>query len=203
MTVAVDTVKVENGKFEIKGKITEPSFYAIQLEAAAAKVPFILESGEIGIEIDKDSIQKSKVSGTYSNDEYMKFNEEIKVIQKKLMSFQKDNMQAMTAAQQTNDTVVINKLMMEYNTIQQEVGTASKAKYTSYAESHPKSFITALIVQGLLMDPTTDVKKMETIYNGLDETLKNSKPGKAIKAKLTETKSPSAGASVPATGDAK
>jgi hypothetical protein len=44
---------------------------------------------------------------------------------------------------------------------------------------------------------------METIYNGLDETLKNSKPGKAIKAKLTETKSPSAGASVPATGDAK
>jgi hypothetical protein len=26
MTVAVDTVKVENGKFEIKGKITEPSF---------------------------------------------------------------------------------------------------------------------------------------------------------------------------------
>jgi hypothetical protein len=45
-------------------------------------------------------------------------------------------MQAMTAAQQTNDTVVINKLMMEYNTIQQEVGTASKAKYTSYAESH-------------------------------------------------------------------
>jgi hypothetical protein len=26
---------------------------------------------------------------------------------------------------------------MEYNTIQQEVGTASKAKYTSYAESHP------------------------------------------------------------------
>jgi hypothetical protein len=34
MTVAVDTVKVENGKFEIKGKITEPSFYAIQLESS-------------------------------------------------------------------------------------------------------------------------------------------------------------------------
>ncbi|MFT5251409.1 MAG: hypothetical protein ACI87N_000387 [Flavobacteriales bacterium] len=201
--VAVDTVKVENGKFEIKGKITEPSFYTIQLEAASAKVPFILENGEIAITIDKDSIQKSKVSGTYSNEEYVKFNDEIKVIQKKLMGFQKDNMQAMTAAQQTNDTVVINKLMKEYTKIQEEVGTASKAKYTSYAESHPKSFITTLIVQGLLMDPATDVKKMETIYNGLDETLKNTKPGKAIKAKLTGTKSPSAGAPVPATGDAK
>jgi hypothetical protein len=39
---------------------------------------------------------------------------EIKVVQKKLMSFQNNNMQAMTAAQQTNDTVVINKLMKEY-----------------------------------------------------------------------------------------
>jgi hypothetical protein len=201
--VAVDTVKVENGKFEIKGKVTEPSFYTIQLEAAASKVPFILESGEIAIVIDKDSIQNTKVSGTYNNDEYVKFNDEIKVVQKKLMTFQKNNMQAMTAAQQTNDTVVINKLMKEYTSIQEEVGTASKSKYLSYAESHPKSFITALIVQGLLMDPSTDLKKMETIYNGLDETIKNTKPGKAVKAKLAEIKAPSVGASAPSTGDAK
>jgi hypothetical protein len=119
------------------------------------------------------------------------------------MTFQKNNMQAMTAAQQTNDTVVINKLMKEYTAIQEEVGTASKAKYLSYAEGHPKSFITALIVQGLLMDPSTDLKKMETIYNGLDETIKNTKPGKAVKAKLAEIKAPSVGASAPATGDAK
>jgi hypothetical protein len=45
------------------------------------------------------------------------------------------------------------------------------------------------------MDPTTDVKKMETIYNGLDETLKTVNQVK-VKPKLTETKSPSAGASV-------
>jgi hypothetical protein len=201
--IAVDTVKVENGKFEIKGKVTEPAFYTIQLEAAASKVPFILESGEIAIVIDKDSIQKTKVSGTYNNDEYVKFNEEIKVVQEKLMTFQKNNMQAMTAAQQTNDTVVINKLLKEYTTIQEEVGTTSKAKYLSYAESHPKSFITALIVQGLLMDPSTDLKKMETIYDGLDETIKNTKPGKAVKAKLAEIKAPTVGASAPTTGDDK
>ena len=200
--VAVDTVKVENGKFEIKGKVTEPAFYTIQLEAAASKVPFILETGEIAIVLDKDSIQNTKVSGTYNNDEYVKFNDEIKVVQKKLMTFQKNNMQAMNTAQQTNDTVVINKLMKEYTSIQEEVGTASKAKYLSYAESHPKSFITALIVQGLLMDPSTDLKKMESIYNGLDESIKNTKPGKAVKTKLAEIKAPTVGATAPAAGDA-
>lgn len=206
--VSIDTVKVENGKFEIKGKVTEPSFHMLQLESAPgtapyAKVPFILENGEINIAIDKDSIHKSKVSGTYSNDEYAKFNEEMKVVQKKLMDFQNKNMQAMKTAQETQDTAVINNLMKGYSKIQEEVGVASKTKYTTYSETHPKSFISVLIVQGMLNDPSADIKKTEAIYNSLDETLKNSKPGKAIKTRLTEMKSPSVGASAPAVGDAK
>lgn len=205
---ALDTVKVENGKFEIKGKVTEPAFHTIQLESVAGKapygkIPFILENGEITIAIDKDSIQKSKVSGTYSNDEYVKFNEEIKVVQKKLMDFQTQNMQAMNTAQQTKDTAVINKLMKGFSELQEEVGVASKAKYTSYAETHPKSYISVLIVQGMVNDPSADVKKTETIYNSLEESLKNTKAGKTVKAKLTEINSPAVGANAAPVGDAK
>lgn len=192
--LAKDTVKVENGKFEMKGKITEPAFYYIQLEGAQSKIPLILENGELTVVINKDSIQKSKVSGTYNNDEYVAFNEEITKVQKKLMDFQTKNTQLMNTAQQTKDTAVINGLMKEFSKIQEEVGVASKAKYLTYAESHPKSFITALIIQGMLNDPSTDVKKAEALYNGLEESLKNTKPGKAIKVKLTEIKTPSVGA---------
>ena len=198
--LAKDTVKVENGKFEMKGKITEPTFYTIQLEGAQAKIPFILENGEVTIAINKDSIQKSKVSGTYNNDEYVTFNEEITKVQKKLMDFQTKNMETMNIAQQSKDTVVINGLMKEFNTLQEEVGNASKAKYLTYAESHPKSFISALIIQGMLNDPSADVSKSEKLYNSLDESLKNTKPGKAIKTKLAEMKAPAAvGATAPTT----
>jgi hypothetical protein len=48
----------------------------------------------------KTVFKKSKVSGTYSNDEYVKFNEEIKVVQKKLMDFQNQNMQQMCSNKQ-------------------------------------------------------------------------------------------------------
>ncbi|MBC7642140.1 MAG: DUF4369 domain-containing protein, partial [Flavobacterium sp.] len=54
--VPVDTVKVKDGKFEIKGKITEPGLYTLQLEKAQGKIPVILETGEIKIVVDKDSI---------------------------------------------------------------------------------------------------------------------------------------------------
>lgn len=110
----------------------------------------------------------------------------------------------MNDAQAKKDTAVINSLMKEFMTIQQEVSTASKTKYISYAETHPKSFISALIVQGMLNDPSTDVKKAEKLYESLEESLKNTKPGKAIKARLTEMKAPTVGATAPAApGSAK
>lgn len=192
--IAVDTVKIENGKFEIKGKIIEPSFHTLQIEGAQGKIPFILENGDITIVVNKDTIQKSKVSGTYNNDEYVKFNEEITKVQKPLMDFQSANMQKMQMAQQTKDTATINGLMKEYTKIQTEIGASSKAKYVDYANTHPKSFISVLIIQGMSNDPAVDSKKMETMYNSLDESLKNSKPGKAIKTKLAESKTPSVGA---------
>lgn len=188
----IDTVKIENGKFEIKGKAIEPSFHFLQLEGAQGKIPFILENGDITITVNKDTIQKSKISGTYNNDEYVKFIDETTKLQKKLIDFQTQNMQKMTMAQEAKDTAVINGLMKEFAKIQQEVGEASKAKYTSYAETHPKSFISALIVQGMLNDPSTDAKKSEKIFNSLEESVKNTKPGKAIKTRLAELKSPAA-----------
>lgn len=193
--IPVDTVKVENGKFEITGKATEPSFHMLQVEGIQGKFPFILENGAISIVINKDSINKSKVSGTYSNDEFVKFNEELIVIQKGVMDFQKKNTPIMTQAQGTNDTVTINKLMKEYSTLQEVVNTESKKKYNTYAESHPKSFISVLIIQGMTNDPSVDIKNVEKLYAGLSESLKSTKPGKAIQLKIKETKTPSVGAS--------
>lgn len=199
--IAVDTVKVENGKFEITGKALEPSFHMLQVEGVNGKVPFILENGDITIEINKDSINKSKISGTYNNDEFSSFNKDLEKIQKSLIDFQTKNTPLMNTAQQTKDTAVINKLMAEYNKIQQTVGESSKKKYSEYAETHPKSFITALIIQGMIGDPAVDIKKVEKLYADLDESLKTSKPGKAIAEKIKASKTPSVGATAtPSTG---
>jgi len=101
--VPIDTVKIQNGKFEIKGKYTETGIYTLQLEKANGKIPVIIENAEIKVDIDKDSVQKSKISGTYSNDEFYKFNNDLKIaqkaVQKEMMEFQNKNMQAMTDAQ--------------------------------------------------------------------------------------------------------
>lgn len=189
--IAVDTVKVQDGKFEITGKATEPSFHLLQAEGINGKFLFILENGDINIEINKDSIHKSKVTGTYNNDEYVKFNDELIKIQKSLITFQTKNTPLMTQAQEAKDTVTINKLMKQFAELQESVGKTTKEKYDNYAEANPKSFISVLIIQGMLNEPTADLKKIEKLYAALDESLKSTKPGKAVETKIKEKKIPS------------
>jgi hypothetical protein len=175
----------------------------LKVESLNGQIPFILENAEVTIAVNKDSINKSKISGTYNNDEFVKFNEELVKIQKTLVDFQKNNTPAMNKAQQTKDTAVINKLMKEFSKIQENVGAESKKRYLSYAETHPKSYISALIIQGMQNSPDIDAAKVEKLYAGLDESLKNTKPGKAIKEKLNQAKSPTTGAVQPAPSSAK
>ena len=184
---AIDTVKIVDGKFEIKGKTTEPEIHFIQIDKMNGKVPFILEGGEIQITVDKDSIFKSKLAGTYSNEEFSKFNDESAKIQKKLqktvMAFQMKNMAVMNEAQKNNDTVTMNKLRKEYDVIQKDI-----TDYTfGYPKSHPKSYISVLIIQMMSNNPKY-AKDIDGLYTSLDESLKKTKPGKAIKTNLDALK---------------
>ncbi len=185
---AIDTVKIVDGKFEIKGKSTEPEMFFIQVEKVNGKVPFILEEGEITIEVDKDSLYKTKIGGTYSNDEFNTFNTKSnkiqKSMQKKVMDFQMKNMAKMKEAQEKNDTVVMNSLRNQYKDLQNEM----TSYMFGYPKDHPKSFISMLIIQSMVGNPEYKLEETEKQFTALDKKLKDTKVGKKIAEKIKEIK---------------
>jgi peroxiredoxin len=191
---AVDSAKITNGKFEIKGTVTEPEIYLLQVKNVQGKIPFVLENGEIVIEVNKDTIANSKKSGTYNNEIYQEFEEKMKVfnktIQKDLGDFQQKNMAAMQEAQATQNMEIISKLQTEYKAIIKK-GTDETVKF---AESHPKAFITVMILEGMTNQPdaAADLEKITAIFNSLDDKLKNTKPGKEVKTRIDELSKPKA-----------
>jgi len=191
----IDTVKVKDGKFTIKGSAKEPEIMLLQIEALQGKVPFVLENGDIEVIVDKDSLQKSKLSGTFNNDVFSKFNVDVikfqKDSQKKLMAFQNTNMAKMKAAQEAKDTVAINKLVKEYQAIQKE----GMDFYVKFAENNPKALISALIVDSMLNDPAADLARAKKIFASFDAELKKYKPGKSIQSKLDKLAKPVAAVS--------
>ena len=188
--IPMDTVKVKDGKFMIKGSAKEPEIMLVQVEALEGKVPFVLENGNINIIVDKDSLQKSKFSGTFNNDVFSKFNDDLtkfqKELQKKLMTFQNANMAKMKAAEQAKDTIVINKLMKEYQGMQKE----GMEFYVKFAEANPKALLSALIVDSMLNDPAVDIARAKKIYASFSPELKKYKPGKSIQTKLNKIGKP-------------
>jgi peroxiredoxin len=185
---AIDTIKIINGKFEFKGKVTEPAIHFIQVETLNGKVPFILEGGDIDITVDKDTIFKSKMSGTYNNDEFYEFNSKLaklqKVEQEKTIKFQTDNMEKMNAAQKANDTVVVNSLRKQYKDLRNE----SMNFMNAYPKSHPKSFISVLLIENMLNMGEMKVTEIEKAFNDLDESLKKTTAGKKVSDSIVALK---------------
>lgn len=173
--VSKDTVKVVNGKFEFKGKFEEgPEIGFILLESVNnGMIPFILENGEINITIDKDTIQKSKVSGTNNNDKFQEYNDGSNIIYKKMVAFQKANQQKFMEAQKANDIATMNSLRQESMVFQKDMDKFSE----TFVEKNPNAFLSALLLENFIGRQTLEATKIEKLYNALASDIKKTKSG--------------------------
>ncbi len=176
----LDTVKVKDGKFTFEGKFKEPGIHFIQVDKIDGRAVLIMESGDIAVDIRKDTIGKSKTSGTYSNDQLYTYSKKAEKIQKRMMDFQTANMTKFSEAQAAKDTVTINKLMKDNSGFQKEFETLSM----DHMENNPKSYLSLLFLQQYIGSPTADKAKLTKIFNSLDESLRNTNAGKKIKKEL-------------------
>lgn len=179
-TLKLDSAVVKDGKFTLKGTASEPSLHFLELEGVKGQVAFILEKGNITFTLYKDSIGKSVIGGTSNNVDLHRFNSTAMKLQQKMMDFQQKNTQAFKDAQSTGDTATVNKLVKELQVYQGEM-TAMSAEFPA---KHPKSFISLLFLDNMFNNPNVDIAKIRSDYDNLDASLKNTKPGKALKTRI-------------------
>ncbi len=179
--VVLDTAAVEDGKFVFDGKLKDGIELAfVRIETLNGSVPIILENGTVKVEFNKDTIQKSKISGTKNNDKFQSYNDESQVVFKKMMKFQEANQQKMIEAQQLQDTVTINALMKQFNSFQDEMNQKSKA----FIIKNPDAFISVLLLENFLMRNYLPATEIKTFYDKLDKTITSTKSGKNVKKML-------------------
>ena len=179
--VQLDTVKVKGGKFEFKNKFDakgkfEPGIALVEVAKIQGKVAVILESGNITIDIRKDTVGKSKIGGTFSNDQLMKYSTDSEKINKKMTAFQNANMTKFQEANAAKDTATVSALMKENAVFQKDFEKLSM----DHMEKNPKSFLSLYFLQQFLGIPTADKVKLKKIYDTLDSDLKKTKLGKKI-----------------------
>lgn len=182
--IGIDTVKVEDGKFIFKGQADGPSLHFLQLQDIQGKAELILEEGQIEVAVDKDSIFKTTRKGTYNNDKLTEYYNDINVLRKQMMAFQKKNQAEMMTAYKNNDTVAMNKLNKSYEAI----GSQMKVLADKFIEKNPKAFITVLLLKQAFGMDNTPYAEMKKRYDALDPEVKKTKEGKELGELVTKAK---------------
>jgi thiol-disulfide isomerase/thioredoxin len=190
---AVDTVKIENGKFLFKGTVKEPEFQFISIEGKPdQKLDLVLEHGTIEIEMDKDSIFKSKKSGTYNNDmlsEYVKKTESFK---KEEDAFKKKNRDVYMAAYQKQDQATMDNLNEQYKKIKEK----REAFDMDFIKANPKAYINIFLLGQIAGSKSPEEAKK--LYASLDPELKKTEKGKELGKMFNEVPIPAAEPAQPA-----
>lgn len=176
----LDTGVVENGKFELKGIITETDLGFVRIENEKFSVPFIIEKGNITINIAVDSVQNTKIGGTKNNDKFQEFNEKSLVVVKKRNKYEKNNIARMEAAKKSRDTATINMIVKEHNSFQDEMNAISK----TFIKENPDAHLSVLLLENFLMRQYLTPEEVKTYYDGLSKEVTATKSGKKIKEVL-------------------
>ncbi|MDR2273691.1 MAG: DUF4369 domain-containing protein [Sphingobacterium sp.] len=201
----VDSVKIDHNTFVFKGKIEEPVMAYLYLDRNSRSVEdpnsvsFYLEPKKMSIQLEKDKFKDALVKGSKTQDEWSKLNNEKKDIRKEmepvLEEYSRLNKCYMDADAELKLLEVKVKKLKEEAYDYRENFTPFNERMAKldekFIQKNPDSYASSFLMQ--FMDTGVDLIKIEGLYNGLSDRIKNSAYGREIARKIAGLKGGSPG----------
>ena len=140
-------------------------------------MPFIIENDAYDVTLDKDKIDKTVIKGTEANDAFNAYFEDMRELgnrRNKIMGQLRTSQDASTLENLNNDMLGI--------------ATDQSNILYKYIEKNKGNVASLIFIGNELNSKDSDVDKLETSLNSLDEDVKNSTLGKQIAIKIDQTK---------------
>ena len=170
-----DTSLVVDGKFNITGNREYPEAFSLMTEKPNQRlfIPlsiFISPGDIIEIELNTENIEKSVVKGSFLNDEFQRYLNGVEIYR----NAQVDQLNAeYEKAKETNETLRMNELKIQIDTIFAELRKIRTQKVYEYIKANPKSFVSAYSLYNNRENLST--QQIDELLNLLDKNLYNSK----------------------------
>jgi peroxiredoxin len=158
---------VKDGLTSYSGVSKLPDYQSLWVDGIRGSVPVFVEPGEITVELYKDSIQASKVSGTKTNVAFKRYIDEINPLFKSFYDIQNEMRNAMVS----RDSLGYKDLEEQLK----EMETKFNDYQIDYTKSNPDSYISAMVLIQLVMNKAIENEAAYEIYNGFSKTIKKTK----------------------------
>ena len=192
--VLKDSASVVKGNFTFSDSILVPEMHYIFFKNIKGNIPVILEPGNINITVYKDSLRRTKINGTKSNDDFKTYVDESSSLINELNNIQNE----------INYNIALNDSLLTDDLEKQFINM--RKKLTDYEFDFMKnkndSYISALILQRMVFERSIDYDKADSILNTFDESLSLTSPFTAVENiienyKLSNTEAPIVGSYAP------
>ena len=177
-----DSTSVQSYTFNFKGISSTPQISYIQVEGVNGYVLAILENGDIKADIYKDSISKSKVYGTKSNDDFIKYKSETKSLVDLMNNISSDAQSAIM----NGDVDSAIELEKEYNSKEREVMLYE----WDFIVDNLDSYMSALLLEVFMIENKVNKDSIIDVYESFSNRIKVSDVGKNIADLLSQFEDP-------------
>ena len=170
-----DSAIVFNETFVINGKRDEPSLEYLFIDGCNGYLPIIIENAEIKVDINKDSLITSIISGTKNNEAYQDYY----FTEKKLT----DSYKKLTSKfkQATLDNSPDKEDI--YKRLTQTKYQIEHLAY-NYIKKHQNTFLALILLYDNVLNNKIELDEARSIFENFSEELKNSTYGKKITEKF-------------------
>lgn len=165
-----DTIPVKDGKFTWTGEVTEPE--KVFLMFPTRYVDFFLENGNIQITGHADSLDKLKVTGSASHDEFLNYKGSIKNI-----TDQEEELYGKYEEMKSNDS-----LKAAWEDQVAELRRQRRKGTMDYITGHPKSPVSVSLLSDMAI--MGEYKQLDSLYQMLDASAQQTAVGGRLAARI-------------------
>jgi peroxiredoxin len=162
--ITADSVKVKEGKFAFTGKVEMPEVFYLKLANVDGAFPFFIENGALTMKVYADSIDKSSVAGSVSQDAFVAYQKDEAVYNAKMEALYGDYMKA----KETRDTVAVKAVETAYDSVQKAQSEFTKG----YILKNGKSVVAAYLALSNAYAYT--LEDLKAINKAMDPSIANS-----------------------------
>ena len=169
----IDTAIVMNEKFQFTGDVDYPQLWFLSVNNVNGFVRVMIENDEIEVNVNKEDIENSTVTGTQSNKAVADYTKGFKDLVNERVSLSTKYSTPSTPDAQ-------NKLEEELTKINQKL---QNYPY-EFMKKNNDNYFTLSLLENILMSNATEFEKMNESYSNLDSSIKNSTYGQIVENKI-------------------
>ena len=188
--ITIDTIPVENGKFEVDLPEKEtPTISFLTMEGVRGNVLYIADNTPINFKIYRDSLHASTVTGGEDNEILYSYLGKIRKTNEKMS---KSRNEARTALM-SNDTSSLKTLKQD----QQKIADEDMANKKSVVQENPNSLVSVMVLQDMVNTGAFTGKELKELYESLSPAVKATSLAQLLEQNLLKLSKTDIGSKAP------